>query len=173
MKSFYDEYNVELNSDALPNMFGIGVSFRSNTFILNCSKKSDEVTPASVAGKWKQNGVTGKLTVGSGAQAQSVDLSDVADDSIIEFKTDGTGTFEGSPITYTTSGTNLIINVGRQTLEFTAKVSGNNLTLGFTKDQFLKVLELIADPNDPDIKLLVSSKDQITAFEYNINYIKQ
>ena len=27
---FYGEYNIELNSDALPNMFGIGVSFRFN-----------------------------------------------------------------------------------------------------------------------------------------------
>jgi hypothetical protein len=143
------------------------------TFIVSCSKKTDEVTPALVTGKWKQNGVTGKLTIGSGAQAQSFDLSDVADGSIIEFKADGTGTFEGSPITYTTSGTNLTIIGGGQTLEFTAKVSGSNLTLSFTKDQFLKALALISDPNDPDIKLLVSSKDQITAFQYDINYIKQ
>lgn len=27
---FYGEYNIELNSDALPNMFGLGVSFRFN-----------------------------------------------------------------------------------------------------------------------------------------------
>lgn len=143
------------------------------TFIVSCSKKSDEVTPASIAGKWKQNGITGKLTVGSGTQAQTLDLSDTADGSIIEFKNDGTGTFYGVPITYTTSGSILTVKQTGQNLEFTAKVSGNNLTLSFTKEQFLKAIVLIADPNDPDIKLLVSSKDQITAFEYNINYIKQ
>lgn len=143
------------------------------TFILSCSKKSDEVTPALVAGKWKQNGITGKITVGSGTQVQSLDLSEPADGSIIEFKADGTGTFDGAPITYTTSGSNLTVNGSGQTAEFTAKVSGNNLALGFTKDQFLKAFALISDPNDPNTKLIVDAKDKITAFEFNINYVKQ
>ena len=143
------------------------------TFIVSCSKKSDEVTPSSLTGKWKQNGITGKITLGSGAQVQTLDLNDAADGSIIEFKSDGTGTFEGSPITYKTSGSILTITAGSQNLEFTAKVSSNNLTLSFTKDQFFKALSIIADPNDPDIKILISAKDQITAFEYNVNYVKQ
>ncbi|MDZ7896547.1 MAG: hypothetical protein U5N85_00755 [Arcicella sp.] len=142
-------------------------------FMVGCSK-SNEVSPSSLSGNWKQNGITGKLTIGSGAQAQSFDLSDSADGSIIEFKSDGTGTFEGTPMTYKTSGSILTITLnGGPILEFTAKVSGNNLTLSFTKDQFIKALSVLADPNDPDIKLVIDSKDQITGFEYNANYVKQ
>jgi hypothetical protein len=143
------------------------------TFILSCSKKSDEVTPSSVAGKWKQNGVTGKITVVQNGKTVSQDINEAADNSIIEFKADGTGTLDGDAITYKTSGTVLTITAGGQSLDFTAKVSGNNLTLGFTKDQFFKYVDLVGDPSDPDVATLISLKPFITDFTYNINYVKQ
>jgi hypothetical protein len=141
--------------------------------IVSCSKKSDEVTPSTLAGKWKHNGVTGKVIVGTGAQAQTVDINEPADNSIIEFKNDGTGVYDGTPVTYKTSGSILTITAGGQTLEFTAKVNGSNLTMSFTKDQFFKALTLVADTSDPDTQALIGIKDKITTFDYNINYIKQ
>ena len=140
--------------------------------IVSCSK-SGEVTPSSLAGKWKHNGLTGKIVIGTGAQAQTVDLKEDADNSIIEFKNDGSGVYNGTPITYKTSGSVLTIAAGGQNLEFTAKVNGSNLTMSFTKDQFFKALALVADTSDPDTKTIINLKDKITALEYNINYIKQ
>jgi hypothetical protein len=143
------------------------------TFILSCSKKSDEVTPSSVAGKWKQNGITGKITVVKDGKTVSQDINEAADNSIIEFKADGTGTLDGDAITYKTSGTVLTISAGGQSLDFTAKVSGSNLTLGYTKDQFFKFVDLVGDPSDPDVANLIALKPFITDFTYNTNYIKQ
>ena len=143
------------------------------TFIVSCSKKSDEVTPSSVAGKWKQNGITGKITVTQSGKTASQDINEAADNSIIEFKSDGTGTFDGDAVTYKTSGSVLTVSAGGQSIDFTAKVSGNNLTLGFTKDQFFKYVDLIGDPSDPDVATLISLKPFITEFTYNANYVKQ
>jgi hypothetical protein len=143
------------------------------TFIVSCSKKSDEVTPSSVSGKWKQNGITGKITVVQNGKTVSQDINEAADNSIVEFKTDGTGTIDGDAITYKTSGTILTITAGSQSIDFTAKVSGNNLTLGFTKDQFFRYVDLVGDPSDPDVAALISLKTFITDFTYNINYVKQ
>ena len=143
------------------------------TFIVSCSKKTDEVTPAAVAGKWKQNGITGKITIVKDGKTVSQDINQAADNSIVEFKADGTGTFDGDAITYKTSGTVLTITAGSQSIDFTAKVSGNNLTLGFTKDQFFKYIDLFGDPSDPTTVNLIALKQYITDFTFNINYVKQ
>jgi hypothetical protein len=143
------------------------------TFIVSCSKTTDEVTPAAVTGKWKQNGITGSITVTQNGKTVTQPINETADNSIIEFKTDGTGTLEEDGITYKISGSVLTISAGGQSIDFTAKVSGSNLTLAFTKDQFFKYVELVGDPNDADVQALLALKTSITAFEYNINYVKQ
>jgi hypothetical protein len=136
-------------------------------------KKSDEVTPASLTGKWKQNGITGKITVTDNGKTQTQDINEPADNSILEFKSDGTVLFEGDLVKYTLSGTNLTLGEGTQSVTFIAKVSGNNLTLSYTKDEFFKLLTLFLDPNDPDVQNFLALKNKITLFEYNTNYIKQ
>ena len=140
------------------------------TFIVSCSK-SDEVTPSLLTGKWKQNGVTGKVSFTEKGVTVSNDINEAADNTIIEFKADGTGNFEGDAITYKTSGSILTVTFGGQTVEFTSKVNGNNLTLGFTKDQFFKYIDLLGDPTDPDVINL--KKYTFTEFTYNVNYLKQ
>ena len=140
-------------------------------FVVSCSKKSDEVTPSSLTGKWKQNGTTGKVSYTEKGVTVSNDINEVADNTIIEFKADGTGNFEGDAITYKAAGSILTVTFGGQPVEFTAKVSGNNLALGFTKDQFFKFIDLLGDPTDPDVIDL--KKRTFTEFTYNINYIKQ
>ena len=141
------------------------------TFVVSCSKKSDEVTPSLLTGKWKQNGVIGKITATANGKTASQDINEPADNSIVEFKADGTGTFEGDAMTYKTSGSILTITLGGQSVEFTSKVSGSNLTLSFTKDQFLKILELTNGANDPT--LVAFKALTITEFVWNINYLKQ
>lgn len=142
--------------------------------IVSCSKKSDEVTPALLTGKWKHNGITGKITYpDANGKSTTTDISEAADNSIIEFKPDGTVLIDGDIGKYTLSGSNLTIGEGTQSVTFTAKVSGSNLTLSFTKDQFFQFVTLIGDPNDPDVQTLLALKTKITAFEYNTNYVKQ
>ena len=141
--------------------------------VVSC-KKSDEVTPKLLSGKWKQNGITGKLTYPD-ANGKSItnDINEPADNSIIEFRADGTVVIDGNTGKYTLSGTNLTIGEGSQSVTFIAKVNGANLTLSFTKDQFFQFITLIGDPNDPDVQTLLAFKSKITAFEYNQNYVKQ
>ena len=141
------------------------------TFVVSCSKKTDEVTPASLTGKWKQNGTTGKVSYTEKGVIVSKDINEVADNTIIEFKADGTGTFDGDAVTYKTSGSILTVTFGRQSIEFTTKVNGNNLALGFTKDQFFKFIDILGDPTDPDV--VAFKKLSFTEFTYNINYLKQ
>lgn len=140
--------------------------------IVSCSK-SDEVSPTTLAGKWKQNGVTGKVTIVDNGKTETQNISEPADNSIVEFKSDGTAIFDGTQVKYSVSGSNLTIGEGTQSVTFVAKVSGKNLTLSFTKDEFFKIFALISDPNDPDIKEFLDAKNKITVFEYNQNYVKQ
>jgi photosystem II stability/assembly factor-like uncharacterized protein len=139
-------------------------------FMASCSK-TNEVSPSTLTGKWKHNGVTGKIAITQNGQSASQDINEPADNSILEFKSDGTAVFDGSPVTYKTSGNILTITEGGQSIEFTAKVSGNNLTLSFTKEQFFKYIDLVGDPTDPDV--IAFKKYNFTEFTYNINYIKQ
>ena len=141
--------------------------------ILSCSKKSDEVTPSALTGKWKQSGITGKITIMDNGQTATENINEPADNSIIEFKSDGTAVYDGDMVKYKLSGTNLTLGEGTQSVTFVAKVNGNNLTLSYTKDEFFKLIALFSDPNDPDVKEFLSIKNKITVFEYNQNYVKQ
>jgi hypothetical protein len=142
--------------------------------IVSCSKKSDEVTPALLTGKWKQNGVTGKITLVDNGKTVTNDINEPADNSIIEFKSDGTALYDGDIVKYTLSGSNLTLgDPATGSVTFIAKVSGTNLTLSFSKDEYFKLVALVLDPNDPDVKMFLDAKNKITAFEYNQNYIKQ
>lgn len=80
--------------------------------IVSCSKKSDEVAPSSLTGKWKQNGITGKVIFTENGQSITENVNEPADNSIIEFKTDGTATFDGDMVKYTLQGSKF--NVGRR-----------------------------------------------------------
>jgi hypothetical protein len=157
--------NVLINK----NLFFIFAFF---LIVVGC-KKSDEVTPALLTGKWKQNGVTGKYTVTENGKAEAFTINEPADNSIIEFKPDGTALLDGSQVKYSLSGSNLAIGEGTQSVTFIAKVNGSNLTLSFTKDEFFKFFSLLLDPNDPDFKEFLDAKNKISAFEFNQNYIKQ
>ncbi len=150
------------------NLLFISVLF----FVFSC-KKSDEVTPALLTGKWKQNGITGKLTVTDNGKTSTQDLTEPADNSITEFTADGKVIIDGNTGKYTLSGTSLTIGEGTQAVTFTAKVSGNNLTLSWNKDQYFKYIESFGDPSDPDVQTFLQAKNKITALDVNINYVKQ
>ena len=141
--------------------------------IVSCSKKSDEVTPALLTGKWKLSTVTGKIVVTDNGKSQTNDINEAGDGSIWEFNANGTAIIDGDQVKYTLSGTNLTLGEGTQSVTFIAKVSGNNLTLSYTKDEFFKLLALVSDPSDPDTKAFLDIKSKITTFEYNQNYVKQ
>ena len=143
------------------------------TFIVSCSKKTDEVTPASLTGKWKHNGVTGKLTATANGKTASQDLAQPANNSIIEFKADGTANFFNSDVKYTVAGSILTIIIGTSTLEYTVKVSGSNLTLSLTKEQYQKLVELAYKKTDKSYTDWITLKPSITEFIFDTNYIKQ
>ena len=157
--------NVLINK----NLFFIFAFF---LIVVSC-KKSDEVTPSLLTGKWKQNGTTGKITVVDNGQTANENINEPANNSIIEFKSDGTALYEGDIVKYSLSGTNLTLGEGTQSITFIAKVSGNNLTLSYTKDEYFKLIALFLDPNDPEVKEFLALKNKITVFELNINYVKQ
>jgi hypothetical protein len=142
-------------------------------FLAISCKKSDEVTPALLTGKWKQNGVTGKLTVTDNGKSSTQDLTEPADNSITEFTVDGKVIIDGTTGKYTLSGTSLTIGEGTQAVTFTAKVSGNNLTLSWNKDQYFKYIESFGDTSDPDVQAFLQLKSKITALDVSINFIKQ
>jgi hypothetical protein len=148
--------------------------FVSVLFLVFSCKKSDEVTPASLTGKWKHNGVTGKITLEDAGKKTTNDINEPADNSIIEFKSDGTAVFDGDVVKYTLSGSNLTLgDPATGSVTFIAKVSGTNLTLSYSKDEYFKLVALVLDPNDPDVKAFLDAKNKITLFEYNQNYVKQ
>lgn len=141
--------------------------------ILSCSKSND-ITPASLTGKWKQNGVTGKIVAMNNGKTASQDINSPADNTIIEFSADGNAVYEGTPVKYTITGSILKFSDSSGSFEYTiAKKGTNDLTLSLTKDQFYKLLNLFYDPKDSYVIDLNSIKDFITTFEYNVNYVKQ
>jgi hypothetical protein len=145
-------------------------------FVFSCSKKSDEITPASLTGKWKQNGITGKITYTDGGKSITDDLTEAADNSTIEFNADGTtGVYLGVTLNYKVAGSILTYSGNNGTsFDLTiTKSSATQLTLSFTKDQFYKFIDIAGDPKNADIITLQSLKTKITAFEYNTNYVKQ
>jgi hypothetical protein len=146
--------------------------------IVSCSKKSDEVTPASLTGKWKQNGLVGKITYTDSGKAITDDLTEAADNSIIEFNADGlTANYLGINLNYKVSGSLLTFS-GSNGVSFDktiSKSSATQLTLSFTKDQFYKFIDLVYSSNtsDPTYVELQKIKSTISAFQYDENYVKQ
>jgi hypothetical protein len=143
--------------------------------IVSCSKSND-ITPASLTGKWKQNGISGKIAITDNGKTTSQDISEQADGSIIEFSADGNAIYEGVALKYSLSGSILTFkeSTGSISFDYTVVKKGtNDLTLSFTKDQFYKFLNLFGDPSDATVIGLNKSKDKITTFEYNVNYVKQ
>jgi hypothetical protein len=141
-------------------------------FMMGCSK-SNEVSPSSLAGKWKQNGTTWKVTVNQNGKATTEDLSQAADNSILEIKADGTAILDGDAVTYKTSGSTITFTDGTNSLVYNIKVNGNSLTLSFTKDQFYQFLKDFYDTNDPDVADWATLKPLITDFIFDVNYVKQ
>jgi hypothetical protein len=148
-------------------------------FVFSCSKKSDEITPASLVGKWKQNGLTGKITYNdNNGKPVTEDLSSAADNSITEFNADGlTVNYLGLNLNYKISGS-VITYSGTNGVSFDktlTKNSATQLTLSFTKDQFYKFLDIIyaSKLTDPNYVLFQKIKSTVTVFQYDEIYIKQ
>jgi hypothetical protein len=143
-------------------------------FVFSCSKKSDEITPASFVGKWKFDGLTGKITLTDNGKAVSKDLKQAATNDLIEFKSDNTAVYYGLSLKYSVSGSILTFSEANVSFDYTiTKIAGTQLTLSFTKEQYAKFASLIYEPTDPDYIEYLSYKDKITLFEYNQNYVKQ
>jgi hypothetical protein len=156
------------------NLLFISVLF----FVFSCSKKSDEITPASLTGKWKQNGKVGKVTYTDNGKPVTDDLSEAADNSLLEFNADGaTVNYLGLNLNYKVSGSIITFsgNNGISFDETISKSSATQLTLSFTKDQFYKFLDIAYSNNktDPDYVESLKIKNTITVFQYDVNYVKQ
>ena len=146
--------------------------------IVSCSKKNDEVTPSFLNGKWKQNGIVGKITYTENGKPVTEDLSEAADNSLLEFNADGTTVnYLGGVFNYKVSGS-IITFSGSNGISFDetiAKSSATQLTLSFTKDQFFKLLDILYSnkKTDANYVLLSKIKPTITAFQYDESYVKQ
>jgi hypothetical protein len=148
------------------------------TFIVSCSKKTDEVSPATLTGEWKQNGIVGKISYTDNGKAVTEDLSEPADDSIIEFNANGTTVdYFGTTLNYKISGS-IITFSGSNGVSFDrtiAKNSATQLTLSYTKDQYYKLLD-IAYANkktDPTYVSLKGILPTITVFQFDESFVKQ
>jgi hypothetical protein len=141
--------------------------------IVSCSKKSDEVTPANLVGKWKDNGTVGKLSGTDGGKAVSYDISVPASSLVVEFKNDGTALVDGNSINYKLSGSILTLSFGGLSYDYTvSKVSATELVLSLTKEQYYKYVDFSYDPTDNDYKLIQNIKANAVV-EYKESYIKQ
>jgi hypothetical protein len=147
-------------------------------FVVSCSKKSDEVSPATLTGKWKQNGLTGKISYTDNGKAVTEDLSEPADDSIIEFNADGTTVnYFGTTLNYKVSGS-IITFSGNTGVSFDRTIAKNGttqLTLSYTKDQFYKFLDIAYtnSKTDPTYVSLKAIQSTITVFQYDESFVKQ
>jgi hypothetical protein len=147
--------------------------------IASCSKKTDEVTPNSaIIGKWKNNGIVGKITGTNAGKPIGYDLSENADATTLEFKTDGsialTSPLGSGSLKYVLSNSILTMTLsGGQTLEYTlVKVDTKELVLSFTKEQYYKYVDGFYDPADIDTKAIQSIKSNAVV-EYTESYVKQ
>lgn len=141
--------------------------------IVSCSKKSDEVTPANLVGKWKDNGTVGKLSGTDGGKAVSYDISVPASSLVVEFKNDGTALVDGNSINYKLNGSILTLSFSGLSYEYTvSKVSATELVLSLTKEQYYKYVEFSEDPTSNNYKLIQNIKANAVV-EYKENYIKQ
>ncbi len=146
-------------------------------FIISCSKTDEVVTPSAstLTGKWNHKATTGKLTYTSGGQTKILDLTDGADGSILEFKADGTVSFEYIQAKYTLTGTSLVLSygTGQPTIDFTvSKLTKTEMTLSFTKDQFIKYTERFSNTNDLTIRDILKNKATATLPDYTVSYTK-
>ena len=146
--------------------------------VVSCKKKADEITPSFLSGKWRQNGIVGKVTYTDNGKSVTDDLSEPADNSLLEFNADGTTVnYLGATLNYKVSGS-IITFSGPNGISFDetiAKSSATQLTLSFTKDQFYKLLDIVYanKKTDPDYVQSLKIKSTITAFQYDENYVKQ
>jgi hypothetical protein len=147
-------------------------------FVFSC-KKSDEVTPSTaIIGKWKNNGVVGKITGTNTGKSIGYDLTESADATILDFKADGsiaiTSPSGSGSLKYTLSNSILTMTLPNgQTLEYTlVKVDTKELVLSFTKDQYYKYVDGFYDPASTDTKAIQSIKSNAVV-EYTENYLKQ
>jgi hypothetical protein len=146
--------------------------------IVSCTKKADEITPSFLTGKWKQNGIVGKVTYTDSGKSSTEDLSEAADNSLLEFNADGvTVNYLGANLNYKVSGS-IITFSGANGLSFDetiAKSSATQLTLSFTKDQFFKLLDIVYanSKTDPNYVQFLKIKPTITVFQYDESYVKQ
>ena len=142
-------------------------------FMVNCSKKTDEVTPASLIGKWKDNGTIGKLTGTDNGKAVSYDLGVPASSIIVEFKDDGTALVDGDALKYKLVGSILTLTINSISFDYTiSKISATELVLSFTKEQYYKYTDFALDPTSSDYKLIQNIKSNAVV-EYKENYLKQ
>ena len=146
--------------------------------IVSCTKKADEITPSFLSGKWKQNGIVGKITYTDNGKSVTDDLSEAADNSLLEFNADGTTVnYLGATLNYKVSGS-IITFSGTNGISFDetiTKSSATQLTLSFTKDQFYKLLDIVYanKKTNPDYVESLRIKPTITAFQYDESYVKQ
>ena len=146
--------------------------------IVSCKKKADEITPSFLSGKWKQNGIVGKVSYTDNGKPVTDDLSEPADNSLLEFNADGTTVnYLGTTFNYKVSGS-IITFSGSNGISFDetiAKSSATQLTLSFTKDQFYKLLDIAYSnkKTDPNYVESLRIKPTITAFQYDESYVKQ
>ncbi len=146
-------------------------------FIVSCSKKDEAVTPSTstLTGKWNHKATTGKLTYTSNGQTKTLDLNDGADGSTIEFKADGIVIYEGNQVKYTITGTSAVLNYGTglPTIDFTiSKLTSSEMTLSFTKDQFIKYMERYYDTTDATTRDILKNKATATLPDYTVSYAK-
>ena len=140
---------------------------------LSCSKKSDEVTPTNLVGKWKDNGTVSKISGTDNGKAVSYDLSTPASSLIVEFKNDGTALIDGDVINYKLTGSILTLSVNGLSYDFTvSKVSATELVLSLTKEQFYKYAPFAFDTLGNDYKLLQNIKTNAVV-DHKETYLKQ
>jgi hypothetical protein len=148
------------------------------TFIVSCSKKSDEVSPATLTGKWKQNGVTGKITYTENGKSVTEDLSEAADNSIIEFNADGTTVnYLGGTLNYKVSGSTITFS-GTNGVSFDRSITKNSatqFTMSYNKDQFFKLIDILYanKKTDPEYIEFMNIKSLTTSLQYDEVFIKQ
>lgn len=146
--------------------------------IVSCTKKAAEITPSFLLGKWKQNGIVGKIIYTDNGKPVTEDLSEAADNSLLEFNADGTTVnYLGGVFNYKVSGS-IITFSGSNGISFDetiAKSSATQLTLSFTKDQFYGLLDLMYAKNKTDSNYLqfLKIKPVTTTFQYDESYVKQ
>ena len=141
--------------------------------IVSCKKKTDEITPASLVGKWKDNGTIGKLTGTDNGKAVSYDLNVPASSLIVEFKNDGTVLVDGNAINYKLTGSILTLSGNGLSYDFTvSKVSATELVLSLTKDQFYTYAPFLFDVAGNAYKLIQNIKANAVV-DYKENYVRQ